>query len=302
MHIPTEKTLWAYTAGLLSQRRHLRIARHLTRCAACRQRVAEYSTLIHSANENPPLPVDDAQVLGQRNLLMAAIETGNRSISVRQQNRRFQRAWQTVAVMGVFVMGLILGRQIPHGPGTPQSKHVSIEENGVSASAPFEILPVSGSTDRVELRYRTLEKHSLKGRLETQAIQSALAVSLLSEPRTNIRLKHLAFLRPRRDNRIVIETLAQVALHDENPGMRLKALELLAPMIDDSTVKKTILNLYLHDTLPGIRVQAASALRHSQDADIISILREHAEKDPYARAVLLTQGHCILSPHLDQTA
>jgi|GEM_PF-3479542 len=288
MHFPTEKTCWAYEEGLLSPRKTRRVAAHLTHCALCSRRVNDYRSIKNAAIETAAPRLNSADLLGERNTLIARLkQPGLTSRSPRRSGIQ-SRALQPVLIFSVFALGLLSGWGLHLRSHTPQRLTLDAIKMATQPLGDVEVIATSGRAGEIELRYSSLEKRSLKGRLETEAIQCALAVSLLSEPRVNIRLKHIDLLRPSTENRVVLEALAEMAQHDENPGVRMKALQHLAPLFQDSAVRQTVIHLFLNDPVQGIRVQAANVLRSAPDAEIIKLLKEQAGKDAYSKALLLT--------------
>ena len=194
MHRMCEKTLWAWASGALHGRRGRRVEAHLKQCLRCADIVAAYQKTLEIAKSQRPILPDAAEVLSQRNRLMARIRP--------QSDQR--PAWRTpliprwAFVSGVFLLGLSSGLALNryarflNGGSTHDLNH---EWAGFGRLTSLEVTAAEGRPGQVELRFDAQESKRITGRLDAQAVQCALASSLLSEPRASVRLRHIDLVR-----------------------------------------------------------------------------------------------------------
>lgn len=269
MHRLREKTLWAWASGELQGRKAGRVEAHVKGCPRCAEAAAGYRQTLEAASSLRPGLPDEAEVRLQRNRLMARI-----AVPEFRPRRAWTPQWRAVAV---FALGLLVGLLL-RGMNIPSGQTLTVTP-GAMAGAAFtglEIGEAEGRPGEITLRYATQEEHAITGRLETQAVQCALALSLLSEPRDNVRLRHIDLLRLSQDSGPVLDALLTLARQDSNPGVRIKAVRLLTPHAGNPQVRETLLAVYMNDAVQGVRILAAQGLAGAHAPTLRDLLKSGA--------------------------
>ena len=288
MHCMGEKALWAWASGELDGRRAKRVEAHLRQCPQCAETAAAYQEILETATASRRVLPDAAEVLAQRNRLMVHLSA--QTIPRPVGRPAIIPHWAIVT--GVFLLGLSSGLFLNRHAGFWNDGSTEGFEPNWAETARFTNLEVSAAEGRpgeVELRYDTQESKSITGRLNAQAVQCALASSLLTEPRASIRLRHIDLLRLNEDSGPVLDALMTLARQDDNPGVRLKAVRLLSSKLHDAKVRETLLAVFINDQVEGIRIQAARNLGQF-DPSLIRDWLDHKGVPTLAR-IPLTHSH-----------
>jgi hypothetical protein len=198
----------------------------------------------------------------------------------------------------IFVFGMISGKLLLSPPSYSTQSSMDIKQildSGLPSGA-FQILPIEDRTDRIEIRFRTVQEHSFIGDLTHPDVQMVITYALMNDPRDNIRLKMVNILQQSPDLETVKEALIHAFEKDNNPGVRLKALDLLKTLPINEQLKKILVQSLFKDANEGVRVAAANTLFESKLPDIIPILKEMAITDDFVKALLLREGDIQSEP------
>jgi hypothetical protein len=152
------------------------------------------------------------------------------------------------------------------------------------------------STNKVSIKYDTLQPQVAQGDLNDARIQQLLLYAARNNSNTGLRLNSVDLLTKQPDDSKVRDVLKASLRYDQNPGVRLKALEALTPYVkDDVSVRDVILEVLLHDNNPGVRSLALQTLQPVKaDSAVRMEMQFLADKDKdqaikrQARAILAT--------------
>ncbi|HEX9933729.1 MAG TPA: zf-HC2 domain-containing protein, partial [bacterium] len=258
-HVSPEDGL-LFLLGELSPDRQNDVERHLESCKACKKAAEQERTLMRLLSRRPSWNPQESLLIRQRNLLMQNLKRtlslkGKRTLWDTLRNaapafRVFRLQWATVAAF--FCIGLLAGRFFQLRVGTDSaSRHEALAL--LQSSAPISDLDVAAlddGSDRVAIRFKTINDRVLTGRIADPDIQRALSIVLQHSPGDHIRLKTLSLLEKiKPDRKEVQQALIHALENDGNPGVRLKAIRLLIDAFPvNETVKNVLVGAFFRDT------------------------------------------------------
>ena len=144
------------------------------------------------------------------------------------------------------------------------------------------------SSNRVEIKYDTLQPQSVAGTLDDPRVQKLLLMAARNNLNSGMRMDSINLLTRNPAARDVREALMFALRYDQNPGVRLKALEGLRGYIkEDTRVRDSVLEALLTDSNPGVRSEAIGLLQPvSGDSSVRQTLQELAagDKNTYIRS------------------
>lgn len=154
----------------------------------------------------------------------------------------------------------------------------SMEEASVAGIR--SITPEPG-TNRVSIKYETLNTREAAGSLNDARIQQLLLFAAQNNTNSGVRVDSVDLLKQRMDDSRVREALVYTLRYDTNPGVRLKALEGLGSYVrEDVRVRDAVLETLTSDTNPGLRTEALRVLGPVRaDASVRATLERLAASD-----------------------
>ncbi|HST11016.1 MAG TPA: HEAT repeat domain-containing protein [Terriglobales bacterium] len=112
-------------------------------------------------------------------------------------------------------------------------------------------------SDRVNIKYDTVQTQEATGNLNDQRIQQLLLFAARNNYSSGVRMDSVDLLTQKPDDTRVREALMYSLQNDTNPGVRLKAIEGLGSYVkDDTRVRDVVLNALMADKNQGVRTQA----------------------------------------------
>lgn len=155
---------------------------------------------------------------------------------------------------------------------------VPAEESNITGIR--SITPEAG-TNRVNIRYDTVNTKETAGSLNDTRIQQLLLFAAQNNTNSGVRVDSVDLLKQRMNDSRVREALVYALRYDNNPGVRLKALEGLGSYVkDDVRVRDAVLETLVSDANQGLRTQALHVLEPVRaDASVRATLERLAARD-----------------------
>jgi hypothetical protein len=156
-------------------------------------------------------------------------------------------------------------------------------------------------SDRVNIKYDTVQTQEATGNLNDQRIQQLLLFAARSNYSSGVRMDSVDLLTQKPNDTRVREALIYSLSRDTNPGVRLKAIEGLGSYVkEDTSVRNAVLNALMGDDNQGVRTQALTLLAPVKaDSSVRAALQQLAttDKNQYIRS----QARTILAqlPEID---
>ena len=284
---------------------------HVNRCGDCAEEVTALKGLRDAMSGVPVLEPSASLLASARMRLQESLE-------VTQQERGWKRWFfdpfamlhsmkfsPALAAM-ILIVGFGLGtlttyRLLPRSTsggttigGNPQTP--------VNASIAGIIdIKQDPNSDKVLIKYDTLQPQTAEGNLNDQRIQQLLLYAARNNVNTGVRLNSVSAMAKQPDDTKVREALEASLRYDANPGVRLKALEALTPYVkEDTTVRDVILEVLLHDNNPGVRSLALQTLQPVRaDSAVRMELQYLAAKDKDQAIKRQSQAMLATLPEID---
>lgn len=144
----------------------------------------------------------------------------------------------------------IMDGRYPPPPPTQQAQIAGIES----------ISPQANS-NRVTIKYDTLNAQVKEGDINDPLIQQLLLLAARNNRNSDVRLDSIDILKSQPEDSAVREALVYALRYDQNPGVRLKALDGLKSYVkDDRHVRDAVVDALMHDSNAGVRAEAISLL------------------------------------------
>jgi anti-sigma factor RsiW len=156
-------------------------------------------------------------------------------------------------------------------------------------------------SDRVNIKYDTVQTQDLTASINDQRIQQLLLFAARSNYSSGVRMDSVDLLTQKPNDTRVREALIYSLHNDTNPGVRLKAIEGLGSYVkEDTNVRNAVLNALMGDENQGVRTQALTLLAPVKaDSSVRAALQQLAgtDKNQYIRS----QARTILAqlPEID---
>jgi anti-sigma factor RsiW len=180
-------------------------------------------------------------------------------------------------------------------PQTPQQVPQEASITGIRS-----VVQEPGS-DRVNIKYDTVQTQETTGNLNDQRIQQLLLFAARNNYSSGVRMDSVDLLTQKPDDTRVREALIYSLRYDTNPGVRLKAIEGLGSYVkDDTRVRDAVLNALMGDNNQGVRTQALMLLGPVKaDSSVRAALQHLAETDQ--NQYIRSQARTVLAqlPEID---
>ncbi|MFC1569738.1 HEAT repeat domain-containing protein [bacterium] len=290
-HIIQERFL-AYLMNELSFEEMAEIESHIEQCQDCRIHCGEMEKWINLISQDEVFEIDKESLIRARNRFagtfqeqaLKKLKKGFWNSIIRYIPSHIETKRLAMA-MAIFIGGLFLGRYVwPTFYGTPTQDILAALQT--SPSGTYQIIPSVTDPDQVEFRLRNYQEKTFQGNIQDPEIQTALAYTLMTEERDNVRLRTMDMIQSVSQNETLETALLHTLINDPNPGMRYRAIKLLSQLPINSNMKNLLVRVLVRESNPGVRMQAAEKLLQSQDPDVIPILEQRAKKDEYVQYVL----------------
>jgi hypothetical protein len=194
-------------------------------------------------------------------------------------------------------------KMIPAGPGGPVAgpvQGITPAPTEASIAGIRSVVQEPGS-DRVNIKYDTVQTQEATGNLNDQRIQQLLLFAARNNYSSGVRMDSVDLLTQKPDDTRVREALMYSLQNDTNPGVRLKAIEGLGTYVkDDTRVRDVVLNALMADKNQGVRTQALLLLGPVKaDSSVRAALQHLAETDQ--NQYIRSQARTVLAqlPEID---
>jgi hypothetical protein len=266
----------------------------LNRCAGCAEEVKALRGLRDVMSAVPLLEPSPSLLADSRMKLQEALEIAQQERGWKRwffdpfamlSSMKFSPALAAVVLMFGFAGGAAVTYKLAHNAAVT----TTTANNGSSELPATQPMSIAGirdiqrdpNTNKVSIKYDTLQPQSVEGDLNDQRIQQLLLYAARNNVNTGVRLNSVDLLMKQPNDAKVRDALKASLRYDTNPGVRMKALEALTPYVkDDATVRDVVLEVLLHDNNGGVRSLALQTLQPvSADSAVRMELQYLAEKD-----------------------
>jgi hypothetical protein len=265
------------------------LEQHIERCAECRAEIEALRAFkLAMASDEVPEPSPNL-LAASRMRLQEALETATQSHGWSRFAFDFAGWLQQVKLspaltVAILILGFAGGTMTTYS--MLKGRLGTGSTTGTTNSADAAIADIRGivqepNTNKVQIKYDTLQAAQKEGSLDDPAIQQLLLFAARNNTNSGNRIDAVNLLSQKPEDSKVREALIYALRYDRNVDVRLKALEALKPFVkEDVRVRDAMLEALLGDTNPGVRVQALNMIKSvRQDASVRAVLAQLAEKD-----------------------
>ena len=281
-----------YVYNELADDTRYELEQHVARCADCAgelKATRKFHVTLSSLPVEEPTP---NLLAASRMRLQEALETTEQGglwqrltfdpwIWLRQM--RFSPALAAVLLIIGFAGGIgttytIIGSHPAPGLSVADNSQAGPTESSITGIRSVVQEP---GTNKVSIKYDTVNTQQAEGSLNDQKIQQLLLFAARNNYNSGVRMDSVDLLTQKPDNAGVREALIYALRYDSNPGVRLKALEGLGPYVkDDLNVRDAMLEALMNDSNAGVRTQALQSLRPVRaDSSVRVVLQSLAQND-----------------------
>ncbi len=262
----------------------------LNRSKALQSYVEELSGTLTLSESALSYQVDEAELQGQRNLLMGRIQQldkeqhqsliGSILFKIIRENifaifKTRQPAWAVAAYVllaffiGRFAVTNTFNQFEPTSAGFTSSDIIELIQAGSLSDVSLE----ESDGGIIQLALETKDEVNVSGGYHDEAIQQILFFMLLNDSNPGKRLKAADLIKkiPSHDNKKLV--LISSILTESNPGIRLRTLEQLTNYEPDKIILDACLKLLLEDSNEAVRMGALGILAKNPTENIIPALR-----------------------------
>lgn len=264
---------------------------HVNRCSGCADEVKALRGLRDAMSAAPVLEPSASLLASARMRLQEQLE-------IAQQDRgwkrwfydpfsmlgqmKFSPALASVLLMFGFALGGGVMYKMTHNPIVgPDRPNVDASPANLASIAGVREVQQDPSTNKVSIKYDTLQPQTYEGNINDQRIQQLLLYAARNNTNSGIRLNSIDALTKQPEDSKIREALIASLRFDNNTGVRLKTLEALGPYVkDDVVVRNAVVEALLHDNNPGVRSLALQMLQPVKaDGTVRMTLQFLSEKD-----------------------
>ena len=294
------KNIDLYIYGELPDDARYELDQHVSRCRECEAALAsarEFHATLSSFVREPAEP-SPSFLAASRMRLQEALENTEQSGFLNRWALDLTGWMHQIKLAPALTLALLM---VGFGAGTlttfkinstffPQShaSDASIKNASEASIAGIRDITPDPSSNRVEIKYDTLQPQSVDGTLDDPRVQKLLLMAARNNLNSGVRMDSINLLTRNPGASDVREALMFALRYDQNPGVRLKALEGLRGYIkEDTRVRDSVLEALLTDSNPGVRSEAIGLLQPvSGDSSVRQTLQELAagDKNTYIRS------------------
>ncbi|MBN1782907.1 HEAT repeat domain-containing protein [bacterium] len=287
-HLSEDQTL-SYALNTCNFQEMAEIESHLENCPECRARCDQAGKWAGLFGRREIFPVEEENLIRARNRLDAGLQKSPAQarkslaafLNIRIPSHIRTRHLAMAALL--FIGGMLAGHYMRPGQTDPQTSLLAALQSG---NPDFRIIRSETDPNQVEIRLRSMEEKAYRGDIRDPEIQKALAYSLISEERDNVRMQTLDMIQLASQNETTENALLNTLANDPNPGMRYRAVKLLKQFPVNDEMIDLLIRVLFQESNPGVRIQVTETLLRSGDPEVLPVLRKKAEKDEYVRYVL----------------
>lgn len=278
--------------GELADDARFQTEKHLEGCSECSQEWQDLRQFHANAGALPTLEPTPNLLTASRMRLHEALETAEQS-----RGWRFvfdpaawlrQMSFSPALAASILIIGFTVGTLttwdiVRRGTATGQQPPITNPSNQASIAAISGISQQPG-TNKVQIKYDTLQQQSTQGSLDDPNIQQLLLYAARNQQNAEVRGESMDLLTKRCGDPRVREALIYALRYDKNPGVRLKAVDGLQGYVkNDIRVRDAVIEALLYDANQGVRVEAIHMLQPVKvDSSVRAAFRQLASKDSNA--------------------
>jgi anti-sigma factor RsiW len=306
-----QENILLYVYNELADDARYELEQHLGRCPNCAGELKSARAFHSTLSKHPVTEPTPNLLASSRMRLQEALETAPQGgfwqrLTFDPANWLRQVRFSPALAAVIFMIGF--------GGGIATMIRVKPTSDIASVQIPPQQVPQEASiagirsvvqepgSDRVNIKYDTVQTQEATGNLNDQRIQQLLLFAARNNYSSGVRMDSVDLLMQKPDDTRVREALIYSLRNDTNPGVRLKAIEGLGSYVkDDTKVRDAVLNALMQpDENPGVRTQALILLGPVKaDSSVRSALQQLAatDKNQYIRS----QARTVLAqlPEID---
>jgi hypothetical protein len=308
-----QENILLYVYNELADDARYELEQHLGRCPACAGELKS-ARAFHSTLSQLPVQEPTPNLLAaSRMRLQEGLETAPQGgfwqrLTFDPANWLRQVRFSPALAAVIFMIGFGGGigamyKMTPAGPGGPIAgpvQGITPVPTEASITGIRSVVQEPGS-DRVNIKYDTVQTQEATGNLNDQRIQQLLLFAARNNYSSGVRMDSVDLLTQKPDDTRVREALMYSLQNDTNPGVRLKAIEGLGTYVkDDTRVRDVVLNALMADKNQGVRTQALLLLGPVKaDSSVRAALQHLAETDQ--NQYIRSQARTVLAqlPEID---
>ncbi|HWR14290.1 MAG TPA: HEAT repeat domain-containing protein [Terriglobales bacterium] len=287
-----KENTFLYAYDELSDDLRFEFEQHVNRCADCANEVKALNGLRAAMDAAPVLEPSASLLASARMRLQEQLEIAEQERGWKRWfydpfamlgQMKFSPALAAVILMVGFVGGGAVTWKMAHRPGVGGGGvNAPVQEQPTAMSiAGIREIQQDPTTNKVSIKYDTLQPQTVEGNINDQRIQQLLLYAARNNNNSGIRLNSISALTQQPEDSKIREALIASLRFDSNPGVRLKTLEALGPYVkDDQVIRNAMVEALLHDTNPGVRSLALQMLQPVKgDSTVRMTLQFLSEKD-----------------------
>jgi anti-sigma factor RsiW len=304
-----QENILLYIYNELADDARYELEQHLGRCPECAAELKS-ARVFHSTLSKHPVAEPTPNLLASSRMrLQEALETAPQggwwqrltfdpAAWLRQV--RFSPALAAVIFMIGFGGGI--ATMVKVKPADEQAQRIVDTPPPVEASiAGIRSVVQEPGSDRVNIKYDTVQTQDLTASINDQRIQQLLLFAARNNYNSGVRMDSVDLLTQKPNDTRVREALMYSLHNDTNPGVRLKAIEGLGSYVkDDMNVRNAVLNALMADSNQGVRIQALLLLSPVKaDSSVRAALQQLAQTDQ--NQYIRSQARTVLAqlPEID---
>lgn len=280
-----------YVYDELSDSERHELEQHIERCAGCRDEISATRAFKQALAAEPVEEPSPNLLAAARMRLQESLETATQSggwsrfafdLAGWLQQVKLSPALTVALLIFGFAGGTMTTYSMLKGRITDPNKPPI--DSTQAAIADIRGIVQEPNTNKVQIKYDTLQPAQKEGSLDDPAIQQLLLFAARNNANSGNRIDAFNLLSQKPEDSKVREALIYGLRYDRNVDVRLKSLEALKPFVkEDVRVRDAMLEALLGDPNPGVRVQALGVIKSvRQDASVRAVLAQLAEKDQNA--------------------
>jgi hypothetical protein len=305
-----KENAFLYAYDELPDDQRIELEQHLNRCAGCAEEVKALRGLRDVMSAVPRLEPSPSLLADSRMKLQEALEIAQQERGWKRwffdpfamlSSMKFSPALAAVLLMFGFAGGAAVAYRLAQRPPTDTHGTVTPPPTTQASIAAIREIQKDPNSDRISIKYETLQPQTAEGSLNDEKIQQLLLYAAHNNMNTGVRLNSVDLMAQQPNDVKVRDALKASLRYDTNPSVRMKALEALTPYIkDDATVRDVVLEVLLHDNNGGVRSLALQTLQPVRaDSAVRMELQYLAQKDKDQAIKRQAQAMMYTLPEID---
>jgi len=305
----TKENVVLYVYNELADDAKFEFEQHVRHCLGCRRELDAALAFKENLAAMPVREVSPNFLAANRMQLQEALEQAEQSRNIFSSFIFDATGWfhQVKLAPALTAALLIIGfaggvgttyRMMENSKNGPSPGPTPVESANIAG---FESITQEANSNKVSIKYNTLQPQTLNGSTDDPRIRQLLLLATRSNRNSGVVLDSVDALTGRTEDNAVREALMERLRYDKNPGVRLKSLDALKGYVKDNVeVRDAVVEALLHDTNAGVRQEAISLLDVVKaDSSVRSALAVLAEGDANKFIREESKRYLASMPHLD---